>query len=174
MNSTILNTRVVPCRILSFAGWIEAAIRIAPRVAFIDHLNRPDQPYRLVDVKNPVVAYTFIQPNFRVEGAEALGTNQLEGAEVGRKCLRGSVMAVDCLAQPGNLHRLRTLERNLALPWAIRDKRSPQHLVGICQRILPWSHKPADAEVVEGVRHHRPYETNDRQIRQPRPQFDSN
>lgn len=123
---------------------------------------------------NPVVPSLFIQPNFRVEVADALGTNQLQEAEVGRKCLRGNVMAVDALAQPGNLRQFRTLERNLALPWAIRDKRSPQHLAGICQRILLSPHKPADAEVEEDVRRHRPYETNDRQIRQPRPQFDSN
>ncbi|MBK9258578.1 MAG: hypothetical protein IPM54_01955 [Polyangiaceae bacterium] len=45
--------RTVACRILSYAGWIEGSLPIAAKIALVDHLNRPVQLFRLVDVKLP-------------------------------------------------------------------------------------------------------------------------
>lgn len=79
MNSPILNTRLVTCRILSYAGWIEASMRLAPRMAFIDHLNRPDQLYRLVDVKLP--GQTVHLPFFALTRSSTVAVVPMDGAE---------------------------------------------------------------------------------------------
>lgn len=71
--------RLVACRILSYAGWIEGSFRIASRIGFIENLNRPDQLYRLVDVKLP--GQTIVLPFFALTRSSTVAVVPMDAAE---------------------------------------------------------------------------------------------
>jgi hypothetical protein len=72
--------RLVACRILTYAGWLEGAIRVAPRVVLIEHLNRPEQLYRLVDVKLP--GQTVVLPFFALTRSSTVAVVPMDAAEM--------------------------------------------------------------------------------------------
>jgi len=72
--------RRVDFRVLSFSGWIEGAMRLPARVSLIDYLNRPDQLYRLVDVKLP--GQTMVLPFFALTRAATVAVIPMNAAEM--------------------------------------------------------------------------------------------
>ncbi len=72
--------RLVACRILSFAGWIEASISIAARVTVVDHLNRPEQLYRLVNAQLP--GQTVVLPFFSLTRASTVAVVPVDESEI--------------------------------------------------------------------------------------------
>lgn len=72
-------TRLVACRILSFAGWLEGAIHIAAKVGFLDHLNRPDTLYRVVEAKLP--GQSMVLPFFALTRSSTVAVVPMEATE---------------------------------------------------------------------------------------------
>ncbi len=72
--------RHVACRILSYAGWIEASIGVTARVALVDHLNRPEQLYRLVNAQLP--GQTVILPFFALTRASTVAVIPVDESEI--------------------------------------------------------------------------------------------
>lgn len=79
MNANTTAKRLVPCRILSYAGWIEGSMGVASRAALIDHLNRPEQLYRLVDAKLP--GQTVVLPFFALTRSSTVAVVPMEPEE---------------------------------------------------------------------------------------------
>lgn len=77
--STANNRRVV-CRILTYAGWLEGSLRISARIGLVDYLNRPNQLYRLVDVKLP--GQTVQLPFFALTRAATVAVVPMDAAEM--------------------------------------------------------------------------------------------
>lgn len=72
--------RSVPCRILSFAGWLEGCFQVASKVALIDHLNRPDILYRLTNARLPEQSVHL--PTFALTRASTIIVIPLDVTEI--------------------------------------------------------------------------------------------
>jgi hypothetical protein len=72
--------RHVPCRILSYAGWIDASLVITARVPVVEHLNRPEQLYRLVNAQLP--GQTIVLPFFTLTRASTVAVVPVDESEI--------------------------------------------------------------------------------------------
>ncbi len=62
--------RSVPCRFLTFAGWLRGTLHVPPKVALVDFLNRGEVLFRLTDVTLPETQ--GVHPFFALERGAVL------------------------------------------------------------------------------------------------------
>lgn len=80
MTTSPSEKRIVACRILSYAGWIDGSMQVAPKIALINHLNRPETLFRLVDVKLP--EQTIRHPFFALTRSSTVAVIPVDAAEI--------------------------------------------------------------------------------------------
>ncbi len=57
--------RTVPCRFLTFAGWLRGSLHVPPKVQLVDFLNRGEVLFRLTDASLPETL--GVQPFFALQ-----------------------------------------------------------------------------------------------------------